>query len=398
MNTRKTPEVQKAPYYSAAMASMSSVLFGISLTIMGCMQPYVSKMWREAMDQTEVDNLWGIISSNIFLGCLASNILVSIIRPNMKRALILNNALYAMGYTTFFFSQSFGSMFSGRLIIGLASGITCAIVPIYTSFISPIECRGLLLSFHPLGITSGITLGNTLSCLNSESTWRIPLIITLLLIGLSLIGLFGITDPFYQEKPSEISLYALIKNRKARRSVFLVMLVHVSQHLCGVDYITLFLRDLFPADMYSPEITAILISLASVIITAFSGRYVDRIGRKPLIIISSFVAGGATAMLTFGIYPTVAALLFVAGYNMGLCSIPWFITAEIFPPKYANAAGLLGVSLNWVSAYTTLAALYPLHVKYGRIVFSFYTICMALFAGLMAVFFKETKNKAPAFQ
>ncbi|AFM98067.1 putative glucose transporter [Encephalitozoon hellem ATCC 50504] len=393
-----TIEIQKSVYYSTVMASMSSVLFGTSLTVMGSMYPYVSKMWRQTMDQAEVDNLWGLASSSIFLGCLASNILSSIIKPNMKRALIFNSIFYAMGYMTFFFSQSFMSIFSGRLIIGFASGITCAIVPIYTSFISPVMHRGFLLSFHPLGITIGITLGNALSCLNSESTWTIPLIITLFLIGLNFVGLFWAIDPFHQEKPSEVSLYALIRNRKARRSVFLVMLVHVSQHLCGVDYITLFLKDLFPADVYSPEVTAILISLASVVITALSGRYVDRVGRKPLIIISSLIAGGATAMLTFGLYPTAAALLFVAGYNMGLCSIPWFITAEIFPPKYSGPAGLLGVSLNWLSAYTTLSALYPLHIRYGRIVFSFYTACMALFAGLMAVFFKETKNRAPAFQ
>ncbi|ADM11307.1 glucose transporter type 3 [Encephalitozoon intestinalis ATCC 50506] len=398
MDVEKSSPVQKSVFYSALMSSASSLLFGMSLTVIGCMYPHVSKRWEETMNKTEVNNLWGITSSNIFLGCLISNVLVNAIRPNMKKALLLNNIFHVTGYIIFLLDQNFKSIFSGRLIIGLGSGITCAIVPIYTSLVSSKESRGFLLSFHPLGICIGITIGNTLSSLNSDSTWRIPLFIALLLVALNFLSLLGIIDPSHQEASSEVSFPSLFKNPRARKSIFLAVLVHISQHLCGVDYITLFLKDLFPVDMYSPEVMTVAISSFSVLVTGLFARYVDFIGRKPLIIASSLISGTATAMLTFNIYPAFATLLFILGYNIGLGPIPWFITAEIFPPEYTNPACLLGVSLNWLSAYGVLAALYPFHLRYGRFVFSFYTFCTILFAGLMALFFTETKNKAPDFQ
>ncbi|CAD25209.1 GLUCOSE TRANSPORTER TYPE 3 [Encephalitozoon cuniculi GB-M1] len=400
MNTKKATAIQKSVFYPALMSSMSSVVFGMSLTVMGCMHSLVLEMWKRTMDETTANSRWGIASGNIFLGCLVSNILVNVLRPNLKKALLFSNILYAMGYITFLLSQSFSFSFmlSGRLIVGLAAGVTCAIVPIYISLISPTEYRGFLLSFHPLGINIGVTFGNALSCLSSDNTWRIPLFTALILVALNFLGLLGIDSPGHEEGSSGASLPDLITNNRARKSIFLAILVHMSQHLCGVDYITLFLKDLFPSDIHSSEVMAIWISLFSVLVTVVFTKYIDLIGRKPLIIASSLITGTATAMLTFDLYPPVATMLFVFGYNIGLSSIPWFITTEVFPPKYANSAGLLAVSMNWLSAYGILVILYPLHVRYGNIMFSFYTACMGLFVGLMAFLFRETKNKTPDFQ
>lgn len=389
--------IHRAVYYSAAMASLSSLLFGMTLTVMGCMHPTVQKQWAAYMDDSVADGRWGIVSGNIFLGCLVSNILVNMGKLNKKNVLILNNILHALGYLIFLSSQSFLSMFVGRLVTGLASGITCAIVPVYIAFIAPPKRRGFLLSFHPLGIILGITIGNILATLNSEHIWRIPLFSMLALIVLNMFGLNQIMDISSGAQASNTSLPALLRKKNARKSMFIAMLVHACQHLCGVDYVTLFLGKIFFAYRYANSIV-VGISFFAVLVTAAFTKYVDLIGRKPLIIASSLIVGAATAMLAFDFYPTVATPLFMLGYNMGLSSIPWFITSEIFPQKFANPAGLLAVSMNWISAYGAILFLYPLHVRYGNIVFLFYTSCMALFAGLMAIFFSETKGRAPDFQ
>lgn len=398
MNTREPQPLQSSVYYSASMAAMSSLIFGMSLTVIGCMRPHVLDLWEKTMNKEDSANRWGTASGNIFLGCLVSNILVNILKPNMKRTLMLNGILYAAGYAVLLSSQTFAAIYSGRLIMGLASGVTCAIVSVYTSFISPPERRGLLLSFHPLGIITGITLGNILACLNTDATWKIPLFTALAMIALSIAGMAGIVDVCHEDQSSETSLLGLLGKRKARKSIFLAAAVHVAQHLCGVDYITLFLKDLFPADVYSPEAMAIGVSSFAILINVLFAKYVDLIGRKPLIIASSLIAGAATTMLAFGLYPPAAALLFMFGYNVGLSSIPWFITTEIFPLRYANPAALLGISLNWLSAYGVITLLYPMHTKHGDSMFLFYTACMAVFVCLMALLFRETKNKTPGFQ
>lgn len=397
MDTETDSHIHKTVYFSSAMVSMSSLLFGISLTVMGCMKSRVQEAWEVVMDKSTADRKWGTVSGNIFLGCLISNILINLIKPNKKKSLLLNNFIHAAGYVVFLYSQSFASMFIGRLIIGIASGITCAVVPVYIAFIAPPKHRGFLLSFHSLGIIAGITIGNILACLDTQGTWRFPLFIVLGLIGLNFLGLNYVMNILEGARSSSTSLLGLIKKDKATKSIFIAMVVHVAQHFCGVDYVTLFLVNIFSSYDHSRAI-AIGVSFFSVLVTLVFTKYVDQVGRKPLIIMSPLLTGIATTMLAFDLYPMLATLLFTFGYNVGLSSIPWFITSEIFPQKYADPAGLLAVSLNWLSAYGTLTILYPLHMKYGNTVFLFYTSCMVLFVGLMSLMFNETKGKVPNFQ
>ncbi|KAH9411675.1 putative glucose transporter [Ordospora pajunii] len=394
------PSASNSIYYSSVAASLSSMLFGVSLTIMGSMHPQVMSVWSSTMNDAEMDAKWGHTSGAIFLGCLVSNIAVNMYKPNFKKTLKMNNALYALGYLCFLVSQSFVSIFLGRFVLGLASGIACAVVSPYISMIAPEKNRGFLLSFHPLGIIVGITLGNILACINGPYTWWIPCWIAIIMVSLNFIGLNNVRDPRLSRNEGSKSVIDLLKKRCAKRSIFLAVLVHISQHLSGVDYITLFLKDLLSNGkyMYSADTMTILASLFSVFTTMIFANYVDKIGRKPLIIISSMVISISTAMLTMKIYPAAAALLFMLGYNLGMSSIPWFITAEIFPLNYSSPAGLLAVSLNWISAYGILAIFYPLHKAHGEIVFSFYTVCMLVFIGLIICFFKETRNRTPDFQ
>lgn len=397
MDTKQDLSIHSAVYYSTAIASASSLLFGMSLTVLGCMRPLVCKTWAEAADEQAADSRWGVVSGNIFLGCLVSNILVSMARPNKKRALLWNNFLHAAGYLTFLYSRSFTSMLVGRLLTGLASGVTCAVVPVYITLIAPPKHRGFLLSFHPLGIITGITVGNILACLDSQDTWRLPILSMLSLLSANFIAISNMMDIPEETQYSNASLLNLLQKPRARKSILLAALVHMSQHLCGVDYVTLFLGNIFSTYRHSRMIVIGISSFAILVTVAFT-RCVDLVGRKPLIMASSLIAAVATAMLAFRLCPPLAALLFMLGYNMGLGSIPWFITTEIFPQKYANPAGLLTVSLNWMSAYVAVTLLYPLHVKYGEITFLSYTACMVLFLGLMCLVFKETKGKTPNFQ
>ncbi|KAM0671923.1 putative glucose transporter [Ordospora colligata] len=399
-STVEKQSMSNAVYYSSVVASMSSMLFGVSLTIMGSMHSRVMSVWSSTMNDAEMDTRWGHTSGAIFLGCLVSNIAINMYKPNFKMTLRMNNFLYALGYLSFLISQSFVLVFFGRFILGLASGIACAVVSPYISMIAPEKNRGFLLSFHSLGIIVGITLGNVLACINGMRTWWIPSCIAIIIASLNFIVLNGVRDPRLSRSEASKSVIDLLEKRCAKRSIFLAVLVHISQHLSGVDYITLFLRDLFSNGkyMYSADTMTILASLFSVFTTIIFANYVDKVGRKPMIIISSMVISISTTMLTMNMYPAIAALLFMLGYNLGLSSIPWFITAEIFPLSYSSPAGLLAVSLNWISAYGILAIFYPLHKAHGNIVFSFYTVCMLVFIGLIICFFKETRNRTPGFQ
>jgi predicted MFS family arabinose efflux permease len=391
------PPIHSAIYYSSATASVSSFLFGISLTVTRCMEPTVRKLWSETMDEGSANSRWGIVCGTIFLGCLLSNIAVNIIKPNRKKTLISNNLLYVLGYLLFLYSQSYPVLLGAKLILGLASGIGCALVPLYIAFISPPRQRGFLLSFHSTGIILGITCGHALAGLNGDRTWRIPILLVLLIVLIDLFALGKIMDTLEEGKAANKTLWDLLKKGKAARSILIAALLHVSQHLCGVDYVMLFLDNLFRSYAY-PNMMVSGVSLFAVCVTIVSSRYVDSLGRKPLVLLSAAMTGAATFMFGLSLFPVPTSMLFMFGYNVGLSSIPWFITSEIFPTKYADPASLLAVSLNWACAYGACTVMYPLHVKYGPAVFFSYSASMALFMCIMGAFFKETKGRLPNYQ
>jgi MFS family permease len=193
------------------------------------------------------------------------------------------------------------------------------------------------------------------------------------------------------------TLWRLLRKSKATKSIFLAVLLHISQHLCGIDYVTLFLDSLFKSYAY-PNVMVTGVSLFAVCVTVIASKYVDSLGRKPLVLLSATLTGLASVMFGFDILPALAAMVFMFGFNIGLSSIPWFITSEIFPMKYADPASLLAVSLNWVSAYGACTVMYPLHLRYGQAVFFFYSASMALFICTIGVLFRETKGRHPNYQ
>jgi MFS transporter, SP family, solute carrier family 2 (facilitated glucose transporter), member 3 len=66
----------------------------------------------------------------------------------------------------------------GRLIVGLASGLTFSIVPMYLTEIAPLELRGTLGVLCSMGVTGGVVVGQVFSLqqiFGTEDLWQFAL-------------------------------------------------------------------------------------------------------------------------------------------------------------------------------------------------------------------------------
>jgi SP family arabinose:H+ symporter-like MFS transporter len=111
----------------------------------------------------------------------------------------------------------------------------------------------------------------------------------------------------------------------------------------------------------------LLLNVSSVLLTTLTMFLVDKVGRRPLLLIGS--AGMALALFSLGIalqsnVPGIYAILFVFLFNMfyqiSVAPLAWLILSEIFPMRLRARGQSIGTLAVWVSTYLSDQFLAPM--------------------------------------
>lgn len=107
-----------------------------------------------------------------------------------------------MGAVMFFFCRMANSvemLILGRLLVGFASGLTTATLPMYLTEIAPLALRGTLGVFCAVGVTGGVVVGQVFSLRNVFGTadlWHYALSFYIVLVIICYLPSF-----YYPESP-----------------------------------------------------------------------------------------------------------------------------------------------------------------------------------------------------
>jgi SP family xylose:H+ symportor-like MFS transporter len=98
----------------------------------------------------------------------------------------------------------------------------------------------------------------------------------------------------------------------------------------------------------------VIVGVANVIFTVIAIVTVDRLGRKPLLIVGGVVMGVAMITLGFqfqanavGTGPLVAAIAYIAGFALSWGPVTWVLLAEMFPNAIKGKAMAIAVAAQW---------------------------------------------------
>ncbi|XP_035792662.1 solute carrier family 2, facilitated glucose transporter member 3-like isoform X2 [Anopheles albimanus] len=98
-----------------------------------------------------------------------------------KRSFLFCAILLTAGACCFQFCRAASSvelLLLGRLLVGLASGLTTSVIPMYLAESSPIKLRGAMGVLCPFGLTAGVVVGQLASLeqvLGTEANWHYAL-------------------------------------------------------------------------------------------------------------------------------------------------------------------------------------------------------------------------------
>ena len=304
-----------------------------------------------------------------------------------------------------------------RFLSGMAIGGFTVACPLYLSEIAPIALRGRLVSLFQVQVGAGVlvafSLGLAVAHLAATGTqWRwclglgaVPAVILLFLLPF-------IAKVDSKLNPGENGDTAVDKVvgreelfcRKNTRPILLATSIAIFNQLSGVNILLLYLLDILSSaglGVFLGHTYTVLISFISLATTVLGMAFVDRLGRKPLLLWGS--AGMAVCLLCLGLaIPHHLGPLFylsiLVAYNVFFAfsqgTVVWVYLSELFSPGTRGAGQGYGSSVNWI-ANAILVSIFPImqHASSVR-AFFFFSLAMVLQIGVVSLWYPETRGTA----
>jgi SP family xylose:H+ symportor-like MFS transporter len=287
-----------------------------------------------------------------------------------------------------------------RILCGVGVGIASMLSPLYIAEIAPSQIRGRLVSFNQLSIVGGILLVyfvNWAIASQGDETWirttgwRLMLVSEAVpaVLFLGLLTLVPDTPRWYVMKgrveKAQTVLARLVGDAEARTTIreiqnSLVVPAHsagtslfafgslvivagimlsVFQQFVGINAVLYYAPLMFKnlgASTDSALLQTVIVGLANVIFTVVAILTVDRLGRKPLLIIGGVVMGAAMLTLGFqfqanasGTGPLIAAVVYIAGFALSWGPVTWVLLSEMFPNSIKGKALAIAVAAQWIA-------------------------------------------------
>lgn len=347
-----------------------------------------------------------------------------------------------------------------RVLGGIAIGIASMIAPGYISEIAPPAYRGRLTSLQQLAIVLGIAVsqlvnyglaelagGSASNLIGPLQAWQWMLGVTAVpavvyLIGSSVIpesprflvqigkvdrarAVLAKVDPTDPDgKIDEIR--GSLGERAPKLSdlrgrlgmlpiVWVGMAIAALQQFVGINVIFYYSSSLWQSvgiDESSSLLLSLFTSIVNIVGTFVAIALVDRVGRKPLLVVGSIgmaislavtgwtfsfaqVAGEEVQLPPeWGVAALVSASAFVLFYAASWGVVMWVLLGEMFPPRIRAAALALGTATNWIANWLVTVSFPSMRDWNLPITYFIYAAFSLISLFFVLRYLKETKGRS----
>ena len=401
---------------------------------------------QDGFEVTESEGSWigSLLPLGALLGAPLGGYLSS--RFGKKGAMFLDAGFFSLGYLVLAVAPATWILYIGRLVCGIATGVSCTTCPIYVAEISTPNYRGLLGSGMQVMVVLGVLLSISVGAVLS---WRWMSIVCLAAVLLWSVLLFlvpetpaqHITDKKYREARESLewlreTIYVEAEYEEIQQSVedgisrsggiqdlfktenlaplIISLVLMFGQQMSGMNAVLFYVVDIFTAAGSSipPSIESIIVALVQVVATVLGAIFMDKLGRRFLLIFSSLVMvisissvgayfyikdnlGDTDLATKLQILPVASLSIFVFAFSVGFGPIPWLMTSEIFSPEVRGPASSIATAFNWALAFIVTKFFSNLVAAISE-AFSFWVFgaLTALVLVFCILFVPETKGKS----
>ncbi|CAO3616062.1 unnamed protein product [Mucor hiemalis] len=229
-------------------------------------------------------------------------------------------------------------------------------------------------------------------------------------------AILGTSDSYNEKKEGDIEASSVTADEGARqpmnmiqifqdpvirRIALTVLALHCTQQLIGMNAVMYYSTTIFSMsfDKQMSMYMAIVTTAVNFAATILSLILIDRMGRRPLLLIAEIGACIFSILLIIGYVYSLGPLLivsvfgYVIAFAIGVGPIPWMMTSELTPVHASSAVGSFATAFNWAMNFL-IGQCFPI-VFAGIKGYSFAIFAGVAFLATIFTYFKvpETKGR-----
>jgi sugar porter (SP) family MFS transporter len=428
---------QKVLLWSIVVA-LGGFLFGFDTAVISGAEQSIQQYWQLSAFEH------GLTVSIALVGTILGALVGSYPSEKLGRryTLILIAILYLLSSIGTAMATNWGVFLVFRFLGGIGVGASSVTAPIYISEISPAKSRGKLVAMFQFNIVLGILvsyLSNYLIGQGGENSWRwmlgvqvFPSLLFLVLLKLvpesprwlvlkrnrvaeaesvlKIINPEGYKAELEAIRQDSVAVAGKdatsLFTRKNRFPVFLAVSFAVFNQVSGINAIIYYAPRIFEMTGLGKEsslLSSVGIGAVNFLFTLVALQFIDRFGRRTLMLIGSVGLILTLALVSRAFYlndfgglmVTVLLLVYIAFFAFSQGAVIWVFISEIFPNQVRAKGQTLGSLTHWVMA-ALVAFSFPMLAEKlgGGNTFLFFAVMMVLQLLFVWKLMPETKGKS----
>ncbi len=446
----------------AAVAALGGFLFGYDSAVVNGAVDAIQNQFQIAAQPL------GFAVASALLGAAVGAVTAGRIADRLGRLMVMKIAAFL------FFLSAIGTglapnltmLIVFRVVGGFGVGVASVIAPAYIAEIAPARIRGRLGSLQQLAIVTGIFISLLVDFILAKvaggsgetlwlglEAWRWMFIA--MIVPAVLYGAFSFTIPespryliathripearkilsrLLGEKGLDVKMDTIARSLASEKPpawsdllktggskfsllpiVWIGLGLSVFQQFVGINVIFYYSNVLWQSVGFSESdsfIFTVISAVINILTTLIAIATIDRIGRKPLLLIGSvgMTVTLATMAIIFGTasldaagepvltgaagpVALVAANLFVVAFGMSWGPVVWVLLGEAFPNRIRASALAFAAGGQWLANWVITESFPSLKDISLGMAYGFYAVCALLSFGFVWRWVKETKGR-----
>ncbi|MCF2443414.1 sugar porter family MFS transporter [Dyadobacter sp. CY345] len=421
------------------ISALGGYLFGFDFAVISGALPFLR-------NEFQLDVWWeGFLTGSLALGCMVGCMFAGKLADSYGRkpGLIVAAVIFALSSIGMAFSGNLAVFVMMRFAAGIGVGMASMLSPMYIAEVSPAEMRGRNVSINQLTIVFGILITNMVNYLLADQgpdAWRWMFGLGAVPAVLFLIGVLWLPEsPRWLIKDGQVDKAQKVLSKignehfvkitqeaigktllaapkasfsevfqKAVRPALLVgITLAVFQQLCGINVVFNYTSTIFEsigADLDRQLLETVAIGAVNLVFTLVAMWQVDKLGRRPLMLIGSLglavtyialayvLQNGAPALVV-----SMLVLCAIALYATSLAPVTWVLITEIFP-NHIRGMGISTATVSLWGAYFILVFTFPVLAKTLGTYGPFYLYAAICFLGFVFIRTSVTETKGQTLE
>ncbi|XP_072932215.1 facilitated trehalose transporter Tret1-like [Epargyreus clarus] len=391
------------------------------------------------------ENQMSFVGTILYLGGVPGPYLTGYLanRKGRKPCLLLGGVVTAVGYIVLATAINLLMMYIGRALVGFGVAIITVMTLVYLGEIASTNIRGILLTGSGIFQTFGTLL---VYSIGPYVRYSLTGYIGAILAALYCFGIFFIPETplgyilrdnekaakeVLQDlgRPNDLEEVKILKDEEInknikdewikiftiksnRKALLIAVTLNVLQQSSGIIAVVFFTTTIFElaGSSIKPDIATIIIGITQLLASFVAPIFVERNGRRILLLLSTAFCCFALVILGLFFYldeidhssvdnlkwlPLVSLICFFLSYDVGFSIIPVALIGELFTSNVRSTGSAVTITIGWLFGFgVTTGFGFFITILGGHITFWMFSGVCALAFIFTLVYVPETKFKS----